>query len=125
MGKHLGTDDSGKKEAGQQIEYTDEQIIELAKCANDFMYFTKYVTIATDKPTNPDFRVDLRDYQKEMAEMILQNRFTVILSSRQSGKCQSGLTTLLVRNKNNGCIEKINIGDLYKRFSQPSHLSNT
>ena len=86
MGKHLGTDSTGKKEAGEQTEYTDEQIVELAKCSQDFVYFTSYVTIATDKPTNPDFRVELRDYQLEMAKMIIDYRFSVILSSRQSGK---------------------------------------
>lgn len=116
MGKHLGTDDTGKKEAGVQIEYTDEQIVELAKCANDFFHFTKYVTIATDKPTNPDFRVDLRDYQKEMADLILQNRFTVILSSRQSGKCVSAETLIPVRHKHTGIIEQISIKELFEKI---------
>lgn len=116
MGKHIGTNDSGKKEAGQQIEYTEEQIVELAKCANDFFHFVKYVTIATDKPTNPDFRVDLRDYQVEMAKMILDNRFSVILSSRQSGKCFQQNTEISIRNKNTGIIEKISVGDFYEKL---------
>ena len=86
MGRHLGTNNSGKKEAGEVLEYTREQILELAKCTNNFIYFTKHVTIKTDKPTNPESKCELRDYQLKMADMFINNRFCIILSSRQSGK---------------------------------------
>ena len=78
--------EEGKKQAGVILEYTREQIMEIAKCANDFKYFTKYVTIKTDKPTNTDSKMELRPYQLKMADMFVNNRFCIVLSSRQSGK---------------------------------------
>lgn len=113
MSKQLGTYDDGKKEAGQSIEYTQEQIIELAKCAEDFIYFTKYCKIDTDKPTNPDYTADLRDYQLEMTDLFINNRFSIILSSRQSGKCYAADTEIILRHKVTGIIETVKAGEFF------------
>lgn len=78
--------EDGKKDPGQVIEYSREQIEILARCSVDFVYFSKFIKITTDRPTNKDSRMELRPYQIEMAQTFSKNRFCVVLSSRQSGK---------------------------------------
>ena len=47
------------------FEYTEEEITELSKCANDIVYFAeKYAVVMTDEGIQ---QVKLRDYQKKLA----------------------------------------------------------
>ena len=60
------------------------EIEELARCANDVVYFgEKYCFSMTDEGIR---RITLRDYQKDMLKGFQENRFTVMLASRQIGK---------------------------------------
>jgi hypothetical protein len=66
------------------FEYTDEEIGEVAKCANDVVYFgNKYCYSMTDEGVS---RIELRKYQKTMLKDFQDNRFNVMLASRQIGK---------------------------------------
>lgn len=66
------------------FEYTDEEIQEIARCANDIVYFAeKYAVVMTDDGIQ---RVKLRDYQKVMLKNLQHNRFNIVLASRQMGK---------------------------------------
>jgi hypothetical protein len=66
------------------FEYSQEEIEELAKCANDVVYFgEKYCFSMTDEGIR---RITLRDYQKDMLKAFQENRFNVMLASRQIGK---------------------------------------
>lgn len=66
------------------FEYTDEEIQEIARCANDIVYFAeKYAVVMTDDGIR---KVKLRDYQKEMLKNLQENRFNIVLASRQMGK---------------------------------------
>jgi hypothetical protein len=66
------------------FEYSQEEIEEMAKCANDVVYFgEKYCFSMTDEGIR---RITLRDYQKEMLKNFQENRFNVMLASRQIGK---------------------------------------
>lgn len=66
------------------FEYTDEEIAELARCAHDIVYFAeKYAVVMTDEGIR---RVELRDYQKEMLRNFQNERFNIVLASRQMGK---------------------------------------
>ncbi|MDB9900030.1 terminase family protein [bacterium] len=66
------------------FEYTDAEISELAKCATDIVYFAeKYAVVMTD---NGIQKVKLRDYQKTMLRNFQDNRFNIVLASRQMGK---------------------------------------
>ena len=67
------------------FEYTDEEIAELARCASDIVYFAeKYAVVMTD---NGIQKVKLRGYQKTMLRNFQDNRFNIVLASRQMGKC--------------------------------------
>ena len=66
------------------FEYTEEEIQELARCANDVVYFAnKYCYSMTDEGIA---KITLRDYQKDMLADFQANRWVVLLASRQIGK---------------------------------------
>ena len=66
------------------FEYTDEEITELARCATDIVYFAeKYAVVMTDEGIQ---QVKLREYQKGMLRNFQEERFNIVLASRQMGK---------------------------------------
>lgn len=66
------------------FEYTDDEILELAKCANDIVYFAdKYAVVMTDEGVR---KVELREYQRKMLLNLQHERFNIVLASRQMGK---------------------------------------
>jgi hypothetical protein len=62
------------RKKGLSFVYTNEELFEYTKCANDPQYFIeKY------------FNIKLKDYQKEILTEFKNNRFSILASSRQSG----------------------------------------
>lgn len=82
------------KKAGISLEYTEDQLREIARCRNDIVYFAhKYVKIVhVDKGLIP---FDMWKYQEEFLENIENNRFSIALCSRQIGKSILTITFLL------------------------------
>ena len=92
------------------FEYTDEEIKELARCASDINYFAeKYAVVMTD---NGIQQVKLRDYQKDMLRNFQNERFNIVLASRQMGKCFFYNTRIDIRDPQ-GITKTITIGELY------------
>ena len=73
------------KRAGVQIGYEPWQVEEIIKCANDIEYFAENYVYIVD-PNVGKTLIKLRDYQKGFLKHIFNNRFSVILASRQVGK---------------------------------------
>ena len=66
------------------FEYTEEEIAELTRCANDIVYFaSKYAVVMTDEGIR---NVKLRDYQEDLLRDFQNERFNIVLASRQMGK---------------------------------------
>jgi len=100
------------------FEYTDAEITEIAKCANDIVYFAeKYAVVMTDDGIK---QVKLRDYQKDLLRDFQHNRFNIVLAARQMGKTVTASifnawyltfnydkTTLLLANKSDSTKEII------------------
>ena len=57
-------------------------------------------------------QIQLRKYQKSMLKDFQDNRFNVMLASRQIGKCTSYATKIKVRFPNQD-IKEISIGNFY------------
>lgn len=76
------------KPPGIELNYTEEQLREYVKCAQDPVYFcSKYVKVKTlDKGVMP---FELYDYQQRFVKAIHDNRFTISKWPRQSGKSTS------------------------------------
>ena len=77
---------SNLKASGVQLDWTPDMIKEYIKCRDDIYYFIeKYYLIITEDGLE---HMILRDYQKEMIESMVNNRFTLAVFSRQSGKTE-------------------------------------
>ena len=75
------------------VEYTTEQLEELAKCADDPIYFCKKY-IKVQHPKHGAIPLELYDYQEEMIRMFMDERYSIVLSARQTGKCSLSSTRL-------------------------------
>lgn len=107
------------KKANQEMEYTYEQLSELRRCADDPIYFIEnYVQI--QHPVKGSIPFKLYDYQKNMITTYRDNRYTVVLSARQTGKSTTSAvyllwyaifhfdkTILIASNKNSNAMEMI------------------
>ena len=87
------------KREHSQVALTQEHLEELKKCMDDPIYFAeKYMKIVhVDKGLIP---IKLYDYQKKMIKAMTDNRYSIVLSCRQSGKCVTGDTIITVQNDN-------------------------
>ena len=82
------------KKVGVNIEFTQEQIQEYVKCANDPIYFVNnYVKIVhVDKGLIP---LNLYEYQERMINTFNDNRFVITKMPRQSGKSTAVVAFIL------------------------------
>jgi hypothetical protein len=107
------------KRPGEQHEYGFDQIKELKRCMVDPIYFIKtYVKI--QHPTLGIVPFKLRPYQEKMVRAYMDNRFTIVLSARQTGKSETSgayllwyacfheaKNILIASNKNSNAMEMI------------------
>jgi hypothetical protein len=82
------------KRDGVQQEWTQHEVLEYAKCMKDSAYFAKtYVKIISLDKGLVNF--DLYPYQEKMFNHFNDNRFSIVLACRQSGKSISSVVYLL------------------------------
>lgn len=107
------------KSANTETEYTHDNITELRRCASDPVYFIEnYVQI--QHPTKGSVPFVMYDYQKDMVRAYHTERYTVVLSARQTGKSITSAafllwyamfnfdkTILIAANKNSNAMEMI------------------
>ncbi|MAK56922.1 MAG: terminase, partial [Pusillimonas sp.] len=82
------------KRDGVEHNFTKEEVVEYAKCMKDPVYFAEnYIkVISLDKGLVP-FKP--YDYQRKMFKHFDDNRFSIILACRQSGKSISSIIYIL------------------------------
>src|SRR6056297_1263839 len=82
------------KRDGVEQEWTQHEINEYAKCLKDPVYFAEnYIkVISLDGGLVP---FDLYPYQEKMFQHFNENRFSIVLACRQSGKSISSVVFLL------------------------------
>lgn len=111
--------DPNQRKPGIPYSYTREEIIELKKCASDIVYFgDKYCKLFTEEGY---VNVKLRDYQQGILKGLSEHNRSILLASRQIGKC---LCFNELVETNNGKIQiglllkksKINIIEKIRRF---------
>ena len=85
---------SSLKRTEVQISYTQEQVLELAKCASDPVYFVdNYCYIVTLDHGLQPFK--LYDCQKEKLSIMHNNRKVIIMEGRQQGKTSTSAAYIL------------------------------
>ena len=98
----------------EKIEYTPEQLKEYMKCKEDIVYFaeTYFYIVSIDKG---EIKIPLREYQKKVLKAFIDppRRHTLLSQPRQSAKCVSWDTKIIIRNKKTKEIREISIGELF------------
>ena len=94
----------GVRRSGVVFKMTPEEQEEYIACALDIHYFTeKYCKVKTEDGSINNIK--LRDYQKEILDNFVNNRFNILMASRQVGKTISAsifmLHTILFNNDKN------------------------
>jgi hypothetical protein len=84
----------GIRRAGVSFRMTPEEQQEYVRCALDIHYFTeKYCK--TKREDGSVGSITLRNYQKEILDNFVNNRFNILMASRQVGKCNVLTTRVL------------------------------
>ena len=85
---------SSLKRTGIDLSYSEEQVLELAKCAEDPIYFIdNYCYIVTLDHGIQPFK--LYDCQKKKIKLIHENRKVILMEGRQQGKTTSAAAYIL------------------------------
>lgn len=91
--------DIGVRKKGVVYGWTKHEISEFAKCAMDIHYFANnYCKIKSEDGQVRQMK--LRDYQYDVLSAYTKNRFTINMSSRQTGKCFSLFNKVKIKLKN-------------------------
>lgn len=82
------------KKARKRISWTQDQVQEWLKCAQDPIYFAeKYIKVVhVDRGFVP---IELYDYQKEIIDKLQNNRRVTVVTSRQAGKTTTAAVIIL------------------------------
>lgn len=133
--KHIG-----HKRGNILFKYTKKEIVELEKCKEDIIYFANtYCKIQTIDGIET---IKLRDYQEDLLNHYVDNRFSIVSTSRQVGKTiissiflawyslfEKDKTTVIVTNKLQTSIEVMDklkfIFDNLPFFLKPGLISNS
>lgn len=84
----------GVRRSGLTFALTDDEIQEYIKCKLDIHYFAeKYCKIKTEDGSIGS--MTLRDYQEDILDLYHNNRFSILMGSRQIGKTISAAITML------------------------------
>lgn len=114
MAKTIGYKGNSKlKRVGTPIEWTEEMYNEWERCEQDPVYFTEnYIKIINLNDGLVNFRP--YDYQREIIQTIHDERFTIVLTGRQSGKCFESNQLLTIKNKKTGEEMQVSAKDFEK-----------
>lgn len=110
----------GIRRSGVTFRLTPEEQEEYVRCALDIHYFTeKYCKVKTDDGSIGSIK--LRDYQEEILDNFVNNRFNILMASRQVGKCNDLITSVLKLDTSSNTLTKVPLYKLY--FNHKKKLS--
>jgi hypothetical protein len=94
----------GLRKSGLTFRMTSDEIDEYVKCKMDVHYFAEnYCWIKGEKGEYVPLKGKIRDYQTEIMDSFFNNRFNILMASRQVGKTiMSSITLLHFALFNNG-----------------------
>jgi len=100
----------GLRKSGLSFKMTPGEIDEYVKCKMDLHYFAENYCWVKGEKGSP-VKIKLRDYQEEILDNFFNNRFNILMASRQTGKCISFNTEIIL--KDNDIEIHTRIGRLY------------
>jgi hypothetical protein len=106
----------GVRKGNLAFALTDEEVAEYTRCKLSVHHFAQtYCKIKREDGSIG--KMDIRDYQERIIDLYTKNRFSILMASRQTGKC-SDYTSLITIKRKNGITERLCIGNLYYELVQ-------
>lgn len=101
----------GVRKPGVVFARTPEEVEEYTKSKINIHYFSEHYCKVKleDGKTN---LIPLRPYQKKILDLYKDNRYSILMASRQTGKCNSLITNVLVMGVD-GIPVEMTMGELY------------
>ena len=94
-------------------EEMEKRVREIIKCSNDILYFANnYVTIVSPGIGKHIIKLYLK--QAELIQLMVNEDRVICTSARQSGKCVTKSTYIIIRNKNTQNTQNIQIEEFDK-----------
>ena len=102
--------------------YTPAMIKEIARCKKDIIYFAENHFYIISALSGQKEHITLFEKQKKILKTIQRNKKTLLISSRQWGKCLSPSVPICVRYKPLNLSFKINVGIFFKLIKLQNKL---
>ena len=101
------------KRPNKKIAWDTQMMANYAKCVQDIKYFAeKYYYIVN--PVTGSQLIELRNYQHRMVDAFVQNKFSILLTGRQTGKCIYSTECVEILDTETGNVQKISIEEFLK-----------
>lgn len=102
--------EAGIRRSGLSFGITPEEVEEYIRCKVDIHYFAeKYCKVKREDGSIGNIK--LRNYQKDILDLYDKNRFSILMGSRQIGKCFLFNTTVSIEGEG-----KTRVGILYYKI---------
>ncbi len=102
----------GVRRAKLQFAMTKKELDEYSKCKMNIHYFAeKYCKIKREDGTIGP--MVLRDYQKKIIDLFTKNNYSILMASRQTGKCNTLITKVIVKNTLTNEYYETTLGEIY------------
>ena len=103
----------GLRKKGITFRMSQNEIDEYIKCKMDLQHFAENYCYIKGEKGEP-VKLELRDYQKEVLDNFFNNRFNILMASRQIGKTVCASITILhfvlFNNNKNALVTANNLG---------------
>lgn len=106
--------DKGLPTADSRYEWTPDMILALQRCQNDIKYFAENFFTIVDLSDGKRKHIPLRKYQTKFLESMMKEKRLLLLTCRQSGKCLSVDSQVVMRFKPLNLRVKLKVGTYFK-----------
>jgi len=102
---------------GLSFRMSNDELDHYIKCKLDVKYFAN--NFCKVKVEDGSYRtIKLRDYQLDILDMYDDNKFSILLSARQTGKCVDMVTSVLAYDKLTETLIEIPLYELYFKYKK-------
>lgn len=106
--------DKGLPTADSRYEWTPDMILALQRCQNDIKYFAENFFTIVDLSDGKRKHIPLRKYQTKFLESMMKEKRLLLLTCRQSGKCLSVDSQVVMKFKPLNLRVKMKVGTYFK-----------
>ncbi len=113
----------GIRKANLTFAFSDDEFEEYIKCKMSVHYFAeKYCKIKLEDGTIGHMK--LRNYQRKIIDLYTKNRYSILMASRQTGKCNSFNIKVLLHDEEKNDIYEVPFFELYYNTIQQDRKLN-